>query len=215
MYVHCVQRQSIMGSGLSASTTTTTTNSPPPTLTIMDGHCSILERAGNQLLSRSAVESKVLDLLQTHQTTVIFAASGQGKSTFVAQLVSKVTTFDVVHSVFIGSVAGSTNLYRVLVELCSVLLDDLKNFHLIDIELFPFKTNLPQDEMGLAGLLAKILLHLANSGKTVLICLDALNELEGTVARTLTFLPHQTSSSIKFLLTTIYKGEKIREKIGD
>jgi WD40 repeat protein len=136
---------------------------------------------------------------------VLLARSGQGKSTLVAQILAEYekegSVFDVVHAVFIGSVEGSTILFRMLTDLCRALLADLERFDLWNPE-FPKDTGgFPNDELGLSGLFACVLKELTDAGKKVLICFDALNELDGATARSLTFLPQRTAATI--LMTTI------------
>ena len=165
----------------------------------------MLARA-DSLLQREEQINRVLRLLMRHKgltpPAVLLAKSGSGKSTFVAQLVSRLREqiqsvssvvtahFDVVHSVFVGSTAGSTSLYRVLRELCTTLKADLPD---------EVDRVVPDDILSLGSLLAHFLNALADAGKRVLLCVDAVNELEGPVARSLSWLP--THSKATLLIT--------------
>ena len=192
--------------GASASCTST---KPKSSLTMIDGYRSILERGGGNLLVRSESNDQVLAKLEQQQLVVLLAKSGQGKSTFVAQLVSNsLTNYDIVHVIFIGSVEGSTILFRLLTELVNELLLDLVKFDLHS-NVYPLpndRSSFPRDEMGIGGLFNVLLNKLTDSGKTVLICFDALNELKSKSARSLSFLPHR--SKAKILLTTILDNKK-------
>ena len=172
---------------------------------IVDGEASVLSRA-KSLLQREQQVNRVLQLLVHHEgltpPAVLLAKSGSGKSTFVAQLVSRLrkqiqsgssggtAQFDIVRAVFAGSTAGSTSLYRVLRELCESLKAEL-----------PDEANqvIPDDILSLGSLLSHFLNALADGGKRVLLCVDAVNELEGPVARSLSWLP--THSKATVLLT--------------
>ena len=172
---------------------------------IVDGEASVLSRA-ESLLQREEQVNRVLQFLADQEgltpPAVLLAKSGSGKSTFVAQLVSRLrkqiqsatsdgtAQFDVVRAIFVGSTAGSTSLYRVLRELCESIKTEL-----------PDEANkvIPDDILGLGSLLSHLLNALADAGKRVLLCVDAVNELDGPVARSLSWLP--THSKATVLLT--------------
>ena len=183
-----------MGGSISVSTT-------PAAANIVDGYHSIVARSGKHLLTRSATEKLVINALQLSPIVLLLARSGQGKSTLIAQILSRQeiqSKWDVMHSVFVGSVEGSTILFRILTDLCLALYKDLKMYNLWKTS---YEAALPITLMGLVGLFTCLLEELSNDKKKVLICFDALNELDGATARLLTFIPQKSSAT--FLLTTI------------
>ena len=83
-------------------------------LSIVDGEMAILDRVPEgHLLERPDPTAQVLKMLRGGRVVAMFARSGQGKSTFIAQLITQLknnaagkgeaSAFDIVHSVFIGS----------------------------------------------------------------------------------------------------------------
>ena len=105
---------------------------------LVDGEDFVLSRAGGFRLDRSAERENVLRLLacqrreaasrQHNLPLLVLAASGMGKSTLLAQVVQAARDdphYDVVHSVFIGSVEGSSDALCVGRALCSALSHDI------------------------------------------------------------------------------------------
>ena len=76
-----------MGGG--ASSARSATGGHP--LSIVDGHFAILERAATHILERKEPATQVRDILRGGRVVTLFARSGQGKSTFIAQLVAQAT----------------------------------------------------------------------------------------------------------------------------
>ena len=164
---------------------------------VCNGEGSVLERAGGALLERPGPARHVERLLDGG-VAVVMAKSGSGKSTFMAQLVQRLRAdarFEVLHCVFVGCAEGSTSIARVLAELCRAFCADLRRHGLAAPDA------IPDDVLGMSGLLASAMDSLVRSGRRVLLCVDALNELEGAPARALGWLPHTSRAAI--LLTTI------------
>ena len=200
-----------MGSGSSIvdQSASVSTRRTGPGSSIVDCHTAILERASSVLLTRSESEIQITALIKTNPAVVgLFAQSGQGKSTFIAQLIEQfqqddTSGFDIIHSVFIGATEGSTFVFRILSELCTTLLNDLIANELYESDLpHPARpTTMPTDISGLSGLFKYVLKTLVDNGKKVLLAFDALNELESKLGRTLGWLP--TKIKATFLFSTI------------
>lgn len=86
--------------------------------------------------------------------------------------------FDIVHSAFVGAVEGSTSVVRVLGDFCRALATDAGS---------QGESEIPRDLSGLASMFAELLTTLSQTGKRVVIAIDALNELE--TGRGLSWLP--------------------------
>ena len=175
--------QTQMGAGAS-------TDNDTAAASIIDGEDSILARAGGVLLPRDALFEALLEKLRTAEGPVaVVAPSGSGKSTFMARAVQRLRDeYDVVRAVFVGGADGSTQLVRVLSELCASLDDN-------DDDL------MPDDVLGLSGLLERRLRDLSDT-KRVLLVVDAVNELEGDAALSLGWLPRRAG----VVVTTIRGG---------
>ena len=140
--------------------------------------------------------------------------------------------FDVVHVVFVGAAEGSTSLFRVLGALCAALAADhaaaaaAAKARAADAgegcggygwkeeeaaaALAAAAAAPPHDLLGLSGLLERLLQALCAPGplaRRVLLCVDALNELEGGAARALGWLPARVPAGCSLLLTSISGGD--------
>ena len=168
---------------------------------IVDGDASVLARAGGVLLERETLAAALRERLAVggDEPVAVLAPSGSGKSTFIASAVRRLRAdYDVARTVFVGAADGSTSLDRVLSELCAALIDDLARF-----DLDPPET-IPDDVLGLGGLLAALLKDLCGAGKRALVVFDAVNELDGESARSLGWLPARSPATI--LVSAILGG---------
>ena len=156
---------------------------------IIDGEAAILERAGGVLLPRDDLYEALKSKLNgADRPVAVVAPSGSGKSTFMAHCVTRLREeYDIVRAVFVGSASGSTNLVRVLSELCASLAPARKSRASLE-DLCTSENSveeLADDVLGLSGLLEKRLQVLQEEKKKVLIVVDAVNELEGAAALSL------------------------------
>jgi len=172
-----------MGAGAS-------TDNDTAAASIIDGEDSILARAGGVLLPRDELyEALKAKLAAADRPVAVVAPSGSGKSTFMARAVQRLRgEYDVVRAVFVGGADGSTQLVRVLSELCASLDDE-------------DDAPMPDDVLGLSGLLERRLSDLSDT-KRVLLVVDAVNELEGAAALSLGWLPRRAG----VVVTTIRGG---------
>ena len=136
---------------------------------------------------------------------LLLAASGMGKSTLLAQVVKAVRLaghYDVVHSVFVGSVERSSDALAVGRALCLALSQDLAAAH--GGSALDHGQELPTDLQGICEALKGVCDAFDQKKRTVLLVIDAVNELE--TGRALTWLPRALPSSVRVLISTISSG---------
>eukprot|EP01043_Picozoa_sp_COSAG02_P052768 COSAG02_NODE_5737_length_4078_cov_3.208523_1_plen_856_part_10 len=181
---------------------------------VVNNESAVLSRSAGFHLVRAAETARAMELLKSsiaaRSPAVVVAASGAGKSTFLAHLVSQIragtaeNNFDTVLAVFVGATDGSTSIYRI----CTDLLAALRRVGELDDD----SDNADEggDAADFQGLVAKIgsrLRVLGAAGHRTCLLFDAVNELDSAhAARSLRWLPAQLPDGCSVLLSTI--GEK-------
>ena len=97
---------------------------------VVNNEGAVLSRSAGIYLERAAETARAMELLKSSAANgapaVVVAASGAGKSTFLAHLVSRIqaeknSAFDTVLAVFVGATDGSTSIHRICTDVLAAL----------------------------------------------------------------------------------------------
>ena len=155
---------------------------------VVDNEAAVLSRAGSVYLERASTTAAALELVTsaagTRRPVVLLASSGAGKSTFLAQLVTKLrasgSPFDAVHAVFVGATDGSTGIHRICSDLLAALQRSAGNASDDDDD-GEDGSAADNDFQSIAARLAARLAAAAE-GRKLCLLFDAVNELDSSHA---------------------------------